>query len=40
MEIAITNALFYTLVIMAVVAAVAAIYVGYRYYKKKALGMI
>jgi len=40
MEIAITNALFYTLVIMAVVAAVAAIYVGYRYYKKRALGMI
>jgi len=39
-EIAITNAMFYTLVIMAVVAAVAAIYAGYRYYKKKALGMI
>jgi len=40
MEIAITNALFYTLVIMAVVAAVAAVYVGYRYYKKRALGMV
>jgi len=40
MEIAITNAMFYTLVVMAVVAAVAAIYAGYRYYKKKALGMI
>jgi len=40
MEIAITNALFYTLVIMAVVAAIAAIYVGYRYYKRRALGMI
>jgi len=39
-EIAITNAMFYTLVVMAVVAAVAAIYAGYRYYKKKALGMI
>jgi len=40
MEIAITNAMFYTLVIMAVVAAVAAIYAGYRYYKKRALSMI
>ena len=39
MEIAITNALFYTLVIMAVVAAVAAIYVVFRYYKRKALGI-
>lgn len=39
-EIAITNAMFYTLVVMAVVAAVAAIYAGYRYYRKRALGMI
>jgi len=39
-EIAITNSLFYTLVIMAVIAAVAAIYVGYQYYKKRAMGMI
>ncbi|RLF08517.1 MAG: hypothetical protein DRJ60_00200 [Thermoprotei archaeon] len=40
MEIAITNAMFYTLIITAVVAAVAAIYAGYKYYKKRALGMI
>ena len=39
-EIAITNSLFYTLIIVAVVAAVAAVYAGYRYYKKRALGMI
>jgi len=39
-EIALTNAMFYTLVIMAVVAAVAAVYAGYRYYRKRALGMI
>ena len=39
-EIAVTNAMFYTLVVMAVVAAVAAIYAGYRYYKRRAMGMI
>lgn len=39
-EIAITNSLFYTLVILSVVAAVAIIYAGYRYYKKRAVGMI
>jgi len=36
MEIAVTNAMFYTLVALAIVAAVAAIYAGYRYYKRKA----
>ena len=40
MEIAITNALFYTLVVMAVIAAFAALYAGYRYYKRRALGTI
>ena len=35
-EIAITNAMFYTLVALAVVAAVAVTYVSYRYYKQKA----
>jgi len=40
MEIAITNSMFYTLVILAVVAAVVIIYAGYRYYKKRALGMV
>lgn len=40
MEVAITNAMFYTLVLMAVIAAVAAVYAGYKYYKKKALGTI
>jgi len=39
-EIAVTNAMFYTLVIMAVVAAIAVIYAGYRYYKSRALGSI
>jgi len=39
-EIAITNSLFYTLIIVAIIAAGAAVYAGYRYYKKRALGMI
>lgn len=39
-EIALTNALFYTLLITAVVAAVVVVYAGYRYYKKRALAMI
>ena len=34
-EVAITNSLFYVLVIMAVIAAVAAIYVGHQYYKRR-----
>jgi len=40
MELALTNAMFYTLVALAVIAAVAVIYAGYRYYKKRAVGAI
>jgi len=35
-EIAITNALFYTLVALAIAAAAIAAYYGYQYYKKRA----
>ena len=38
-EVAMTTALFYTLVIVGVIAVLAVLYMGYRYYKKKALGM-
>jgi len=38
-EIAVTNAMFYTLVALAIVAAVAAVYAGYQYYKKRATGI-
>jgi len=40
MEIALTNSLFYALVFTAIVAAVAAAYAGYKYYKKRALAMV
>jgi len=39
-EVAVTNAMFYTLVIMSVLAAIAAVYAGYRYYKRRALGTL
>jgi len=39
-ETALTNAMFYTLVVMAVVAAVATVYAGYRYYRKHAPSMV
>jgi len=35
-EIALTNAMFYTLVAVAVIGAVAAVWASYRYYKKRA----
>jgi len=38
MEIAITNAMFYTLLALAVIAGIATVYATYRYYKKRALG--
>ena len=39
MEIAITNAMFYTLLALAVAAGVAVVYATYRYYKKRALAV-
>ena len=36
MEIAITNSLFYVIVALSIVAAVAVAYAGYQYYKKYA----
>jgi len=38
-EIAITNAMFYVLVVLAVVAAIAVVYACYQYYKRRALGV-
>jgi len=39
-EIAITNAMFYTLVALAVIAAIAVVYASYRYYKRRAIGAV